>query len=338
MSQSLRTTVYFTVLLICGYICFAFFIARAVDNLNLAREDELKAVTVRQSLLRRLSKESLARIMGQQTPKNNRQESEFSFPMSASVTSGFPEQSSPETSPNYASVATRHFKIFSYNRELLEYVGARIEKYYENVISDTGFTENVTPQDRIRVDILRDQEEYTKKTGRPAWSSGTADISNSTLCTYEGVHINRTIPRQLTHLIVDKYLGQKADGDDARWVSEGLAVYEAMKADENNNRALITYLKEKLNDWRGQTAAEFMLMRLDEHTPSDAVALWYARAGSLVEFLMEQKGGASFTGFLRAIKSSGTAKEALASSYAGVFKDIEDLNNRFIEYVGNTIP
>ncbi len=77
MQHSIKTAVYLLIILLTGYICFGYFITRAVNNLNLAREEELKAVTMQQGLLRKLSKDGLARVMRRQAP--NRQENEYDF-------------------------------------------------------------------------------------------------------------------------------------------------------------------------------------------------------------------------------------------------------------------
>jgi len=67
MQHSLKTALYLIVILLAGYCCMAFFIAGAVDRLNTAREEELKAVTMRQGLLRRVPKEGIAKLFGRRS-------------------------------------------------------------------------------------------------------------------------------------------------------------------------------------------------------------------------------------------------------------------------------
>ena len=338
MPLSIRTAVHFVIVLLTGYICFGYFIARAVDNLNLAREEELKAITTRQNLLRRLPKDSIFKMMGRLNRSKYRQESEFNLPLTDSETGEMPEQSTPESAPDYLSITTQHFKIYGYNSELLKFVGTRIEKYYENIVSDTGLFESKALPDMIRIDILRDKEEYVNKTGRPEWSAGSINDEEGSICTYEGPHLKRTIPHELTHLAVGRYLGRKADRDDIRWINEGLAVYESEKGDESYRNTVMKYLKEKIAGEDSGRVENRAYMAFDENASGETVNLWYARAGGLVGFLLTEIGSERFTGFMRQLKEYDTVKEAFSSSYAGVFSDLYDMDRQFRQYLDKTTP
>ena len=329
MPQSLKTALHFVMLLIAGCIIFGVFLAGAVEKLNTAREEELKAVTVRQGLLRRLTKQALSKVMG--SGEGFRQDGEFNLPLTAPETAGMPPQSTAESDPDYVSVTTAHFKIYGYNQELLRFLSSRIESWYGNIVSDTGLFEAGMLPRAVRVDIMRDRTEYIARSGRAEWSAGMIKIEQGEVCTFESPRVGSTIPHELTHLAIGIFLGKRADSSDLRWINEGLAVHEEDKAGAKPEAALRQYLRDKLPETGLFGVAGLLAAKPDENTPQEAANLWYATAGSLVEFMIGIDGGKQFRDFLKVLGKGETAEQAFETAYAGTYSSLADLEKNFRE-------
>jgi hypothetical protein len=62
MQAQLRTAVYFLAGILCFYAILITAFGFAISRLNNARDEELKAITLRQDLIRRVPKKTLPRI------------------------------------------------------------------------------------------------------------------------------------------------------------------------------------------------------------------------------------------------------------------------------------
>ncbi len=81
-----------------------------------------------------------------------------------------------------------HFLIFynSANDSQLNELAQRAEKYYNTITDDLGFTRfNFwTWDNRARIYLFDDQQEYMQNTGDPHWAAGQAQIGSKTISTY----------------------------------------------------------------------------------------------------------------------------------------------------------
>lgn len=322
------------VFLICGlYVFFFVFLMGAIEKLNVAREEELKAITLHQKLLKRIKKRKST------LPENSASISEacFNLPLPDSKEPKkddlWPEVSTQETNIRITSITTAHFVICSYNQELLKFLAARIEKYYDNIVQDIGFYEASVPQKEIKIYIFGSKEEYIRQTGRPLWSQGFASLSDWGVYTYENENLRLVLPHELTHLMFEMFLEGKQATDDILWIKEGLALFEEMREDENYRKNVLGLMQRTVMENKYVPTDEISKIKLTENSSNESVNLWYAQSGAMICFLIEQRTRNRFYNFCNALKNFKEFDKSLSYAYAGEFMTAADLDAPFKEYI-----
>lgn len=222
-----------------------------------------------------------------------------------------------------AQLDSLHFTIRAYGQDSARLVGDGAEQSYQRVMLDTNLY-SFQPRTLYKIVVYGSQEEYLRKTLQPAWSGGCS-VGRS-IYTFSGPAMQQTIAHEMTHLIWYEFMGRT--DMDSRWVNEGLAVYEQIKA--AGNRDPFTMQRGTL---RVTPLTMDQLIHLVPATERDqTVALWYAESEDLVRFLMERGGRMGFSQFLSALKDGRTWDDAVGSAFVGQWRN---MNEAYVAWQGS---
>lgn len=215
-----------------------------------------------------------------------------------------------------AQLDSLHFTVRAYGQDVAKEVSDQAEQSYQRIMVDTNLF-SFQQRQLYQIVVYGSQEEYRRKTGQPDWSGGCS-LGNS-IYTFGGPQMNSTIAHEMTHLIWFEYMG-RADMDQ-RWVNEGLATYEELKAGARGETFAIA--RQTLRD---TPLSIDQLVHLVPATERErTVTLWYAQSESLVQFMIERGGRMGFAQFLEALKDGRQWDDAVRAAFPGNWTTLPDL-------------
>ena len=212
-----------------------------------------------------------------------------------------------------------HFLVRAYGSGKAQQVSDIAEACYLRIMMDTGLSSFKPLGGLYRVVVYAGADEYLKKTGQPAWSSGLS-IGNA-IYTYEGGHLERVLSHEMTHLVFHEFMG-RADPDQ-RWVNEGLAVYEGSKAGRPSGQEAPRPARPA--GWQPLTM-ETMVRMVPASEREYTVNAWYGQAESMVRFLIERGGRIGFGQFLAALRQGVDFDKAISVAFPGIWRDLADFD------------
>lgn len=176
----------------------------------------------------------------------------------------------------------------------------------------------------ITVRIHKNHTEYVKEAGAPQWSGGGysfADLGpGNTLRRvdlfaldrndkYVDSLLTKTLPHELTHLIIHEYFGQRVYKGLPLALNEGLAMYSEEGTAVLYEAQLIKWVKKgfffKLDD----------LYRTNRY-PRGRQFVFYSQAASCTRFIIERMTNEQFNVFLDEVKEGNSANSALQTALA----------------------
>ncbi|MCA9398418.1 MAG: hypothetical protein KC618_01630 [Candidatus Omnitrophica bacterium] len=220
----------------------------------------------------------------------------------------------------------KHFIIYYKNasKDFVETVEDSAEEYYEEIRQNLGFRRysGWTWDDRARIYIYDDQEDYVNSSKAAGWSSGHAYTREKIIRTYPSAtgFFDTTLPHELGHIIFREFIGYKSRGIPL-WFIEGVAMYQE-KAKRYGSDHIV---KESIEDGTFMPLEELSNMRLYHHTTQEKVDLFYAESASVVNYLISEQGEYRFVNFCRKLQEGVDFLKALDTIY-GRFNGIEGLN------------
>lgn len=225
-----------------------------------------------------------------------------------------------------------HFIVY-YRDAAENFVNQVIEKaeeYYKSIAEDLGFTRyNFWLWDnRAKIYIYNDAQDYQSRTGKPSWSGGVAYYHEKVIETYPWAQgfFQSLLPHELGHIIFREFIG--AQSNAPVWLDEGVAMYQEKYRRKN--------LRSKLLEVIGQNKL-IPLSKLSEMNimfvkDKDVVELYYSEALSVVEYLMTHFGKDNFVRLAKALKERKTFDQAIEEAYR-VFKNIDELHKGWLRYI-----
>ena len=226
----------------------------------------------------------------------------------------------------------RYFIIYHNDapQDFIKEVDKAAEEYYREIARNLGFTryDAWTWDDRARIYIYDDSEDYVQSSKLAQWSHGAASPEDNIIRTFPSAHgfFDSTLPHEIGHIIFREFIGFRARVP--AWFEEGVAMYQEKAkrwgADE--------HVKEALDNGRFISIMDLTALRLTTRTGQDIVNLFYAESASIVNFLISEYGKTKFVHFCRKLKEGASFEKALAKVYVNI-KDLERLNTKWVEYV-----
>jgi hypothetical protein len=226
---------------------------------------------------------------------------------------------------------TEHFSVFYRDLNQAKIVSDKAEYYFEKIIYDLGYEKDFKWDKKCQVFIVETPDkwkEFLKSIGFNADLVGgfvpNYGEAEMFLCALSEGYLALTFPHELTHLIFKEVAGKKTI---PLWLNEGLANYEA-NVTSISNELLTKNIKQGTHILLGD------LLRIASYPEGkNTRELFYAQSEKLVEFLITQCGREKFRKFCDFILKDRSFKDALFSVYSKDFKDLEDFNNKLVEYI-----
>ncbi len=225
-----------------------------------------------------------------------------------------------------------HFLIYYKDvpEDFVKTVEETAEYYYQQVTNNLGFsrTNAWSWDERAKIYIYDDDEDYYESAKQARWSSGVASAADKLIRTYPTMHgfFDTTLPHELGHIVFREFIGFRASSP--LWLDEGVAMYQEKAKRWGANKIV----KAAIEDGSFIPLSELSHVRLTRRTPREKVNLFYAEAASIVYYLITEHGKYKFVKLCRNLKEGLSLDGAVYSAYYR-FEDLEDLNSAWIEYL-----
>lgn len=226
--------------------------------------------------------------------------------------------------PGYKTEETAHFALSAYTSTGAALYSSLCEENYSRIMQDLGLYSFV-PARPYNIVVYRDAAEYHSKTSQPDWSGG-ATYGNALLL-FEGEGVKATIGHEMTHLIFNEFMGL-AQAAQLRWLNEGVAVYEEIRA----NQASSAFYTGRLADTVSANPIPFsqMVNLAPQDEANRGVDRWYAQVGSVAGFMIRQGGSFNFSLFLGKLRDGAAMDKAIELTYPGMWTKLDDVEKAWL--------
>ncbi len=240
---------------------------------------------------------------------------------------------------HWSQTKGKHFVVYfqdAQDKALANTALDRAEDYYQNIgslIGHTRYSDFWTWENRAKIFIFADRNEFSRVTGAPLWATGYSDrdsflFKSRAIVTYqqEEAFYDSILPHEVTHLILHDFIKRE---NLPIWIDEAVSqMYERNKHDISDR------LCRALAD-RGQLIPLVILNRWDIRGEKDSkkVEVYYLQSLSVMRFLYREYGSYAFQNFFRALRDGKTVDEALRSAYTGKIDSLEELQERWIAFL-----
>ena len=229
--------------------------------------------------------------------------------------------------PGYKTYESAHFLVKAYASETAVSYSVICEGNYNRVMGDVGLY-SFAPVRPYNIVVYKDPEEYRKNTGQPDWSGGIS--YGNAILVYESQGAAAILAHEMTHLIFNEFMGL-ANSGDYKWINEGLAVYEETRASASSKAVY------------GQRVASLVapnpipfsqLINLAPQGERTAVVeRWYAQAGSVVSFMINEGGTLGFSIFITKLKAGAVPDAAVGEAFPGLWKNIGEIEKAWLLHI-----
>lgn len=214
--------------------------------------------------------------------------------------------------------------------DFVEDVLESAEEYYHDITRDLGFTRygSWSWEDRGKIYIYRDAEDYVQATQQPGWSGGSASYRDKVINTYPlaSGFFDTLLPHELGHIIFREFIGFRSDLP--LWLDEGVASYQEKARRWGSNKIVKQAIKDKTFIPLEELSQKVISSSSDKNT----VELFYAESGSVIYYLITKFGKYRFVDFCNALKDGQGLNQALHSAYSR-FTDIKELEAAWLDYL-----
>lgn len=231
----------------------------------------------------------------------------------------------------WSIVKSRHFIVYhqNVNERFLRKVVDTAERYYYQITESFAFRREKfwLWEERAKIYIYKNKEDFQKAKNRPSWTGGEADISRKIIYTFEwkSSFFDSLLPHELSHIIFREFIG--LDKKIPSWFEEGIASYQ-----EKRKSFFYRILKKALKEKKILSIQQLSEINISEVKDKTAANLFYAEGLSIIDFLMREYGKFKFRNLCRQLRQGRSFEDALRRVYP-YFKKIDDLNNRWIKYL-----
>lgn len=225
-----------------------------------------------------------------------------------------------------------HFVIYYKDapEDFIKNVEKSAEDYYQEITRNLGFTryQSWTWDQRARIYIYRDQDDYIHMGKQAQWSHGVASFLEKEIRTYpsDSGFFDSLLPHELGHIIFREFIGMNPFVP--LWLDEGVAMYQEKAKRWGANKDV----KKAIAENRFIPLTELSSIRLYSNTDKEFVQLFYSEAASIVYYMITELGEYRFADFCRELKSGKTMESALSVTYYR-FKNLDELGKAWMDYL-----
>lgn len=224
---------------------------------------------------------------------------------------------------------SKHFIVY-YRAEVPEnFVRQTIrscEDYYTKITRKLGLSryDFWLWDDRAKIYLYKDAEEYQKQTGAPPWSGGNAAVEEKIIRTYPWARgfMDSILPHEMGHIIFREFVGTETK--IPLWLDEGVAGLQ----EKTNSARNMQNIKRLI-----QSKKFIELDKLSEMGNTTPVIpdIFYAEAASLVNYIVEEFGRNDFVRFCRRLRDGEQIEEAMKRIYR--FNNMSELNDAWVKSI-----
>jgi len=230
-----------------------------------------------------------------------------------------------------------HFIVYHHNAEIGRRALAIAEYFTKNALVEL-VGEPLQFSRKCAIYIFRNEQEYSKASGRPPWTTGHTFFKKTPgkpviheIYTYQTARdlLRAVIPHETTHAITNEALGFEAGVP--LWFKEGIAVLQEPEYNRN-------HLCDKIRTAR--TLGTFIplqeLLATEEYPDSkEKNALFYAESMTLVELIIKKSPETAPLKFARSLASEGLP-EALKKTYGLNMSALKELWEKRIDEISKS--
>ncbi len=234
-------------------------------------------------------------------------------------------------SDDWKKYDSRYFVIYYKNAPLdfVKNVSETAGDLYDEIPHNLGFMRyhGWAYENRAAIYIYDDQDEYKRHAKNMEWSGGLANIARKEIHTFPSAagFFDSTLPHEMAHIIFREFIGNSRI---PLWLDEGVAMYQEKAKRWGANKVVMQALqKGTFIPLMDLTAEHLSAMKSEE-----IVNIFYAEAASIVYYMIVELGEARFENFCRKLSDGVPFEEALDKNY-GRFRNLSDLNDRWVDYL-----
>ncbi len=213
-------------------------------------------------------------------------------------------------------------------------VSNEAEGHYGKIADELGFSRfNFWLwDDRAKIYISNNAEDYHSQTGQPQWSQGATMPGSKVIQTFVGAKyfFESILPHEMGHIIFREFVGFTNPAVPL-WLDEGVASFQEKLKFAGSDKVL----REALA--KGAFMDIMKLSQFQTYSKKDGesaqVELFYLESFSLVNFLIKKFGRENFVSFCQNLRDRKNLESALASNYN--FASLKELDKAWENYIKN---
>ena len=236
----------------------------------------------------------------------------------------------------FITIRTQHFMVQAKNRALCEEAAREAERHLGRIMR--VYIQGRDWPHTITVRIHKNHPEYVIEAGTPEWSGGGYSVrAYDTGHTVRRVDLfaldkdgkyiadllTKTLPHELTHVVLHEYFGERTFRGLPLALNEGLAMYTEEGTAVRYERQLADAVK------RGVYYKLPELFKMQRYPRN--VGLFYAQSASTTRYIIEHMTGGQFREFLAQIKKGNDLNSALQSSLGRTGDLITAMQEHWVE-------
>jgi len=225
-----------------------------------------------------------------------------------------------------------HFIVYYKNApaKFIDTLISKAEDYYSDIADNLGFKryQYWLWENRAKIYIHDDAQEYQAATGGPAWSYGHATPKDKVIHSFptEKMFFDTILPHELGHIIFREFVGFNNETIPL-WLDEGVACYQ----EELKRPSAKRIVKEAIKNGNFINLEDLSRFKIRAKEDNETVKIFYAEAISIVAYLIKEFGEDRFVFFCRKLRDQGNFEDSLLSAYR--FKSIRALDIGWQEYI-----
>jgi hypothetical protein len=232
---------------------------------------------------------------------------------------------------------SEHFVVFYLqDADFASEVVGRAEEHYDRINVDLGLTHVVKREraprlleNRCRIYLYNDKDEYVKATGSPDWSEGKVNYRERIIWSFSGSEhfLDNLLPHEIAHILFREYVGFD-NNYVPQWLDEGVAQSEEAGRVEKS----LEIMKKRLEEHDYLPLSEIDRVNLESADERKA-ELFYAQSVTLVHFLLSEYGELRFIDLCSALRDGQALEPALSIATGGLLRSMSELEDAWKDFI-----
>jgi hypothetical protein len=239
-----------------------------------------------------------------------------------------------EVSKEWLTAKSRHFIVYYQNADerFINQLIDKSEDYYDSIALNLGFTryDFWLWDNRAKIYIYDNAEDYQKHTGQPAWSFGSVSSRDKIISAFPTAQgfFDTILPHELGHIIFREFVGFDNPAVPL-WLEEGVASYQGFLRKD----IMSMMIKQAIKQEKFISLVDLSIFSPAYERDTEKVNLFYAEVASIVDYLIKEFGKENFVVFCQNLRDKKDLARALTTVYP--FLNIKQLDLEWQEYLNN---